>query len=219
MLKASFTPLLKKTKATFEIPFGHIERIADGKEVPALQWIDISDDEYGVSLLSDTKYGFDVKGNTMRITLVRTGYEPDPMPDVGEHKFTYSIYPHKGDWKKADTVRKGYELNRPLIALFIKPKGEGNLPSSKSFVKINPPGIIMSCLKRSEDADDLIIRVYESKGEKMRADIELDFSVREVVETDLLERPVENSKISLENGKLSFSINPYEIKTFRLKIK
>ena len=219
MLKASFTPLLKKTKATFEIPFGHIERIADGKEVPALQWIDISDDEYGVSLLSDTKYGFDVKGNTMRITLVRTGYEPDPMPDVGEHKFTYSIYPHKGDWKKADTVRKGYELNRPLIALFIKPKGEGNLPSSKSFVKINPPGIIMSCLKRSEDADDLIIRVYESKGEKMRADIELDFSVKEVVETDLLERPVENSKISLENGKLSFSINPYEIKTFRLKIK
>ena len=218
MLKASFTPILNKTKATFEIPFGHIERVADGKEVPALQWVDISDDEYGVSLLSNTKYGFDVKGNTMRITLVRTSYEPDPLPDIGKHTFTYSIYPHKDDWKRADTTRRGYELNHPLITLPIRLKGDGNLLQSKSFISLTPSSIVATCLKKAEDCDDLILRVYESKGEKAKANINFGFPVQEVIETDLLERDVEDSNISFRNGKLSFSINPYEIKTFRLKL-
>jgi len=217
MLKASFTPILNKTKATFETPFGHIERVADGREVPALQWVDISDDEYGVSLLSDTKYGFDVKGNTMRITLVRTSYEPDPLSDVGKHKFTYSIYPHKGNWKKAETVRKGYELNHPLMALTIKLTGKGNLPQRKSFLSSAPSNVVMTCFKKAEGSDELVLRVYESRGEKVEASINFGFPIEEVVEVDLLEKFVKNSHVSLGNNKLSFSINPYEIKTFRLK--
>ncbi|UCE44150.1 MAG: alpha-mannosidase, partial [Candidatus Bathyarchaeota archaeon] len=83
MLKVSFTPILGDSKATFEIPFGYIERVADGTEVPALRWVDLSDREYGLSLLNDSKYGFDVRGNTVRMTLVRTSYSPDPRPDQG----------------------------------------------------------------------------------------------------------------------------------------
>ncbi len=214
MLKVSFTPILNKTEAAFEIPFGHIERIADGREMPALQWVDISDNFYGVSLLSDTKYGFDISGNTMRMTLVRTSYEPDPRADVGEHNFKYALYPHQGNWKSADTVKRGYELNHPLIAMPVSSK-EGGLPSAKSFIKVNPPSIIMSCLKKAEDSDDLILRVYESKGEKTEVNIDLDFSVEETAEVDLLERTTEPS--SSVNSRLSFSIGPYEIKTFRVK--
>jgi len=214
MLKVSFTPILNKTEATFEIPFGHIERIADGREMPALQWVDVSDNFYGVSLLSDTKYGFDINGNTMRMTLVRTSYEPDPRADVGEHNFKYALYPHKGSWKSADTVKRGYELNHPLIAMPVSSR-EGGLPSTKSFIKVNPPSVIMSCLKKVEDSDNLILRVYESKGEKARVDIDLNFPVKEVTEVDLLERATEPSS-NLDN-RLSFSIAPYEIKTFRLK--
>ncbi|HYA21950.1 MAG TPA: glycoside hydrolase family 38 C-terminal domain-containing protein, partial [Thermoproteota archaeon] len=114
MLKASFTPLLGATQATFEVPFGHVIRPADGREVPALRWIDLSDNTYGVSLLNDSKYGFDVSGNTMRITLVRSGYNPDPTPDLGKHEILYSLYPHKGDWKKGMVFRRGYEINHPL---------------------------------------------------------------------------------------------------------
>ncbi len=219
MLKASFTPVLNKTKATFEIPFGHIERVADGREVPALQWIDISDDEYGVSLLSNTKYGFDVKGNTMRITLMRTSYEPDPVSDAGEHTFIYSIYPHNGDWKKAETVRKGYELNHPLMSLIIKSKGKGNLPQSKSFISLAPSNVVLTCLKKAEDSDDLILRVYESKGEKAEVDIEFGFAVKEVAEVNLIEGTVKNSTNSFKNSKLFFSIDPYEIKTFSLRLR
>jgi len=213
MLKTSFTPILSKTKASFEIPFGYIERVGDGREMPALQWVDISDNEYGLSLLSDTKYGFDVKGNTLRMTLVRTGYNPDPTPDKREHNFKYAIYPHKESWKDADTPRKGYEFNHPFISLIISKK-EGNLSPSKSFIKIEPAGVIMSSLKKAEDSDDFILRVYESKGEKVRVNIKLGFPVKEVKEVDLLERPI---KFSLNFDKeFSFPINPYEIKTFRI---
>ena len=216
MLKVSFTPILNKTRATFEIPFGHIERVADGREMPALQWVDISDEEYGLSLLSDTKYGFDVRGNTIRMTLVRTSYEPDPAPDVGEHNFRYALYPHMGNWKDADTARKGYELNHPLIGVTISSKGK-NLPSEKSFVRIEPSNVIMSCLKKAEKSDDLILRLYESKGEKAKVKVELGFSIREAQETDLLERPIK-SPLNRESYGFSFSIDPHEIKTFRLSL-
>jgi len=149
------------------------------------------------------------------MTLVRTSYEPDPRADVGEHNFKYALYPHRGDWKSADTVKRGYELNRPLIAMPVSSK-KGSLPSTKSFIKVNPPSVIMSCLKKAEDSDDLILRVYESKGEKAEVNIDLDFSVEEIREVDLLERATE---LSLNvNNRLSFSIAPYEIKTFRLKV-
>ena len=215
MLKVSFTPILNKTEATFEIPFGHIGRIADGREVPALQWVDISDNSYGVSLLSDTKYGFDINGNTIRMTLIRTSYEPDLRADVGEHNFKYALYPHEGNWKSADTVKRGYELNHPLIAMPVSAR-EGSLPPAKSFIKVNPPAVIMSCLKKAEDSDDLVLRVYESKGEKAKAIIDLNFPVEQVTEVDLLERATGPSFNA--NRRLSFSMAPYEIKTFRLKV-
>jgi len=113
--------------------------------------------------LSDTKYGFDVSGNTMRITLVRTSYEPDPTPDIGEQTFTYAIYPHQGNWKETDTAKRGFELNRPLIATPMS-NHKGDLPPSKSFVKVNPSAVILTCVKKAEYSDDLILRVYESKG-------------------------------------------------------
>jgi len=213
MLKTSFTPILSKTRASFEIPFGYIERVGDGREMPALQWVDISDNEYGLSLLSDTKYGFNVKGNTLRMTLVRTGYEPDPLPDTREHNFKYALYPHKGSWKDADTPRRGYEFNHPFISLRVSKK-EGNLPPGKSFIKIEPSGVIMSSLKKAEDSDDFILRVYESKGEKVRVNIKLGFPIKEIREVDLLERPIE-SCLDFDKG-FSFPINPYEIKTFRI---
>lgn len=214
MLKVSFTPMLNKTRATFEVPFGHIERVADGREMPALQWVDMSDEEYGLSLLSDTKYGFDISGNTIRMTLARTSYEPDPVPDVREHNLKYALYPHRGSWKDAHTVRKGYELNHPLMGIAISSTGK-NLPPEKSFVRVEPSSIITTCLKKAEKSDDLILRIYESKGERTEAKVELGFPVREITETDLLERQIESSIHPNDTG-FSFSINPYEIKTFRI---
>ena len=217
MLKVSFTPILSNTKANFSIPLGNIERVADGREFPALNWVDISDSKYGLSILTDTKYGFDIKGNTVRITLARTSHDPDPDPDRGNHRFTYSIYPHKGDFKKSDTVRKGYELNKRLIASYIKDSSNsGTLPEKKSFINIDSPKVILTCFKKAEDSNDLIIRVYESKGSKTKTIIKLGFNFKKIEEVDLLERSLENDWAIFDSSEFSFVISPYEIKTFKI---
>ncbi|MEM2050420.1 MAG: glycoside hydrolase family 38 C-terminal domain-containing protein [Thermoproteota archaeon] len=216
MLKVSFTPILGSSTATFEIPFGSISRTADGREFPALRWIDLSDGEYGVSLLNDCKYGFDVYGNTMRMTIIRTSYSPDPKPDQGRHELKYSLYPHTGDWRKALSFRKGYELNHPLETIVTTARiSQEGLPEEESFLRIKPENIVLSCLKLTEDSDDIIIRIYDATGEGGEAEITLGFPVIEAVESDLLERDL--CKIDVQHGTLKVKMAPWEIKTIRLK--
>jgi len=216
MLKVAFTPMLGKTKAVFEIPFGYIERPSDGREVPALRWVDISDGEYGVSLLNDSKYGFDVKGNTVRMTLVRTSYSPDPRPDYGKHELLYSIYPHKGDWKKAQTFRRGYEVNHPLESIMItNPSSKGLEPQSKSFIQVKPENIVISCVKMAEDSNDIVIRMYDATGEEAKAEVLFNFKIEEASEVDLMERKID--KLKPEGERVTVDLKPFEIKTLRIK--
>ncbi|KPJ64603.1 hypothetical protein AMK68_01205, partial [candidate division KD3-62 bacterium DG_56] len=113
MIKAAFPVAVEDATATFEIPNAAIERPANGREVPAQKWIDLSARDYGVSLLNNCKYGHDVNGQVMRVTLLRSSYDPDPRPDFGHHEILLGLYPHAGDWRTAGTVRRGYELNNP----------------------------------------------------------------------------------------------------------
>jgi len=218
MLKASFTPILNASKATFEVPFGHVVRPADGREVPALRWIDVSDNEYGLSLLNDCKYGFDVSGNTMRITLVRSGYNPDPTPDVGKHEVLYSLYPHKGGWQKAMTFRRGYEINHPLEAFVAtqRTKDDGSRPESDSFTRVSPDNVVISCVKLAEDSDDLIVRLYDATGQGTKAELRFGRPVRKAMATDLMERKTSD----LKRGKrgLVLRLRPNEIKTVKVTL-
>jgi len=219
MLKASFTPILGNTTATYDIPFGKIERAADGREYPAQKFVDISDNEYGLSILSDTKSGFDVKGNTVRITMIRTSYEPDPDPDRGVHDFIYSIYPHKGSFTQGNTIKRGYELNFPLVACNIpKEKPGGQLSGEKSFLEVSGDNLVVTSFKKAEENNDMILRVYESKGKNSRGKISLGFDVEGVEESDLMEKPLPKSKAIIKNGQIIFDLKPFEIKTFRLKL-
>lgn len=214
MLKAAFSADLKDPKATFEIPFGSIERPRDGHEAPAQKWIDLSDADYGVSLLNDCKYGFDVKDNTMRISLLRSSHDPDPNPDEGMHEMTYSLYPHKGDWRAAGTVRKGNELNQQLIARVAKAH-TGTLPASKSFLSVGPANIAVTALKKAEDDDSLILRFYETNGKGCEAVIKTDLPVKYYVETDLMERSV-GPRLAIKDGSFRVKVGKFEIKTCRL---
>jgi len=216
MLKASFTPVLGRAKATFEVPFGYIERPSDGKEVPALRWVDLSDGEYGVSLLNDSKYGFDVQGNTMRITLVRTSYSPDTHPDTGRHEVLYALYPHKGDWKEAQTFRRGYEVNHPLIPFVVTGQSrEGSNPDSRSFIQVNPSNVVVSCVKVAEDSGGIVMRLYDATGEGAEATFLLGFKAENACEVDLMER--ELGPLRMEGGNVNVSLKPLEIKTLKLK--
>lgn len=217
MLKVSFTPILGRSKATREVPFGAIERVADGTEIPAHRWVDLSDGEYGLSLLNNCKYGFDIKGNTVRMTLVRTSYSPDPRPDQGIHELLYSLYPHSGDWKEAQTYRRGAEINHPLEAVAVTAKKaiKAAEPEEKSFLAIKPENIVLSGLKLAEDSDDCIIRIYDATGAGAEAELTLGFAAKEASETDLLERKI--SVLKPKGNKISMALRPFEIKTLCIK--
>ena len=217
MLKAAFSADLKDPKATFEIPFGSIERPRDGSEVVGQKWIDLSDSTYGVSLLNDCKYGFDVKDNTMRVSLLRASQRPDPNPDEGIHEMTCSIYPHKGDWRAACTVRKANELNEPLVARVVTAHA-GALQPARSFVSISPTNIVTTALKKAEDDDTLILRFYEANGRSGEATVRTSLPVKYYVETDLMERPT-SGKMPIKNGAFRVPIGKFEIKTFKLLAK
>jgi alpha-mannosidase len=241
--------------ATYEIPFGVIQRydhslrsppqyniqypyrsweLADVAkwEVPALRFVDVSEPSeiYGVSLFNDSKYGFSLENNTLRMSLLRSprrGYPSTPeswsdqsdSPRVGVHHIRYSIYPHKASWRFAEVLRKGYEFNYPLTFVFEK-KHEGELPPEHSFVETLPENVILTAFKEAEDSDDLIIRLYESSGVETEAEIKFDKEIKYAYQTDLLEWDKYQPKIEYAStgDKLKVLMSPWEIKTLRVKL-
>ena len=128
LLKAAFPLAATSDKATYEVPYGSIQRATTRNnsweqaqfEVPALRWADLGDGQHGFSLLNESKYGYDDKDNVLRLSLLRSPTWPDPEADRGHHHFTYALYPHGGDWKQALTVRHGYEYNYKLAAMQVE---------------------------------------------------------------------------------------------------
>jgi alpha-mannosidase len=216
MVKAAFPLALESPAARFEIPYGSIARPADGTEVPALRWIDVADGSgaYGVALLNDSKYGFDVKGGVMRMSVVHGATSPDPEADRGRHELLYSVLPHRGDWKSAEVTRRGMELNAPLIAR-VPLVHAGTLPAVHSFVRVGPASVVLSALKKEMGYAErgLIVRLYEIHGERTEAKIELPWAV-DAREVDLIERPAGEPIGS--GTSLAVPLGPYEIKTLRL---
>ena len=222
LLKVAFPLSVHNDKATYEIPFGSVEHPTTRNtpaekaqfEVPAQRWADISDPKHGFSLLNDSKYGYDAKGNVLRLSLLRSPEWPDPHADEGHHEFTYSLYPHGGTWKDALTVRRGYELNYKPVAV---PFGrhQGSLAPQYSFLQTQSANIIISALKKAEDDDALILRYYEWAGKEGDVRLQLPPGAQAASETDLMERPI--GSLSLENGALKAHTKPYEIKTIKIQ--
>jgi alpha-mannosidase len=224
MLKAAMPVDVRARGATFEIQFGALERATHRNtsweqekfEVCAQRWVDLSEAGYGVSLLNDCKYGHDVKDNVLRITLLRGTESPDPNADLGYHEFTYSLLPHAGDWRDAETVRRAMELNVPMRVMPCRARG-GALPPSHSFVTVDGRGVVFESLKRAEDGRGWILRLYESNGGRGPTTVKVNMPVKSVTECNLVEE--DERRIRAKAGQFAFDIKPYEIKSFRLMTK
>lgn len=219
MVKAAFPVTVNASQATYEIPCGAIQRPTNPQtpaekakwEVCALQWADLSDDNYGVSLLNNCKYGYDCKPNQIRLTLLRSPQWPHPDCDRGVHHFTYTLYPHNGTWQTAQTVRKAYELNQPLQPKILSQMPENAaLPPQNSFLDLEGETAILMALKPAEtDPETLILRCYESCGEAANLSIRGALGFQLDQHLDCLEQPLE--------GTNSNYLSPWQIATFRLK--
>lgn len=219
LLKAAFPVEILSPVATYEIQWGNVQRPTHRNtswdwarfEVCAQKWIDLSEGDYGVSLLNDCKYGHDVHGNVMRLSLLRSPTEPDPEADQGEHHFTYSLLPHAGSWDET-TIGAAYALNDPIIT-YTNPRPSG-IRHASSVIRSNRPNLVIETVKQAEDGRGLIVRLYESQRQRGRATLMCDFSVAAAWRTNLLE---ENEQPLAPDGqRVAFDFAPYEIITLRL---
>ena len=223
LLKAAFPLAASGPQATYEIPYGSIERPTTRNnswetakfEVPALRWADLGDGNHGFSLINESKYGYDAKGNVLRLSLLRSPTWPDPEADRGHHQFSYSLYPHSGDWKQALTVRRGYEFNYKLRALQVEAH-EGNLPPQHSFVGITGDNVVLTALKKAEDSDALLIRFYEWAGTTAEVRLRLPEGASGASLTNLMEKP-EGEQLPVTNHQVTVPVHPYEIVSVRVE--
>jgi alpha-mannosidase len=149
----------------------------------------------------------------MKISLLRAPTWPDPMADRGKHKFTYSIYVHQGRWDEADTVKRGHQLNSPLVAL-VTDRHQGEFPAVFSFFGVNSSGVILDTIKKVEKGTAFIFRFYESKGKAGQAGVTFFKAPKKIIETDLMENDLK--EIQFAGNKVSLDFKKFEIKTLKI---
>jgi alpha-mannosidase len=216
LLKAAFPVDVRASAARYDIQYGSLERPAHRStswdeaqfEVVGHQWADLSEKDFGVSLMNDSKYGYDIKGNVMRLSLLKSAEFPDPVADMGSHQFTYSLYIHREPWYAAGVIPLAWDLNAPLIL------GAGK-PDPGRIINLNSPDVAVDAIKQSEDGEDMIIRVHEIHGGRTRFDLSFGLPVSGWTEADLMERPLGGYTPS---GHITKDLRPFEIATFRVRL-
>ncbi|MDO4331729.1 MAG: alpha-mannosidase [Eubacteriales bacterium] len=218
LLKVHFPVDVHTDEATFDIQFGNLTRKTHTNtswdkarfESCGQKWIDVSEGHYGVSLMNDCKYGHSVHDGDLGLTLIKSGIEPNPAADKEEHIFTYSLYPHGETWRAAQTVKKAYFINQPV---WIQKGGEPG--SSFSLASVDRSNVVIETIKEAEDGDGVILRLYESENARTKATLTFGFPIRSAEECNLMEE--KEADAVFDESKISFTIKPYEIKTFRIR--
>jgi alpha-mannosidase len=222
LLKAAFATAAKSDHATYEIPYGTIERPTTRNnswekamfEVPAMRFADLGDAQGGVSVINNSKYGYDAVGNLLRLTLLRSPTWPDPDADREHHHFVYALYPHAGDWKQAMTVRRGYEFNYALKAVQVVPH-TGEMPAEHSFASLDADNVVLTAMKKTEDGSGLLLRFYEWAGKGGNVTLTVPKGASSATLTNLMEKP-EGGVLPVSGDKVTVPVTPYQIQTVRL---
>jgi len=216
MLRTAFPVAVNTDVARCEIQFGSIARPATRNttweaakyEVCGHKWVDMSETNYGVALLNDCKYGHSVQDGALALTLLRSPSGPDPVADRAQHEFTYALLPHTGDCAAGNVVREAYALNVPLRVVF------GASPQA-SLLRVDAENVIIDTVKKAEDGDALIVRLYEASGATASAAVQFSFAPRAVSRVNLME---ENPQpVQMQGSTAIIAVSPFEIITLRVE--
>ena len=221
-----YCPLaLEDRTVRYEIPYGHIARdLSDGQEVPSQRWADVTGQtaeghSAGFTLLNNCKYGHSMLDHTLRLTLIRSTYDPDILPEIGEQEIRLGLLPHGERWGPADAIRFGAAFSHPLKVVGTGVR-EGNLPTTAGFLTVDTPNVILTALKKAEHEEALILRFYEVEGKdaELTAHITpgLADAFTEAMEVDLLERPWTSNTARYANGELTVTVPAYGITSVKL---
>ena len=219
LLKVAFPVNVLSPTATYDIQWGNVERPTHRNtswdwarfESCAHKWVDLSEGDFGVSLLNDCKYGHDILDSTIRLTALKGATFPDPNADLGMHRFTYALLPHAGS-DLGGTIAEAYALNDPLILRECSGAGAAGAPARASFIATDNPNVVVETVKRSEDDSSVVIRAYESKRTRGALKLTPSFDVSEAALCNLHEDPEQ----AVEAGKIAIDVTPFRIVTVRL---
>jgi alpha-mannosidase len=220
-LKVAFPVDILASRATYEIQFGHLERPTHTNtswdvarfEVCAHRWADLGEPGYGVALLNDCKYGYDIQGNVMRLSLLRAPGWPDPESDQGAHRFSYALFPHAGDLREAGVVAEAEAFNVPLtIVRPTVPAGAG--PPRSSIVSVDRPNVTVEAVKMADRERAVIVRLCEAWGTRGPVRVAFDRPVLAAVRTDVLERDV--APATIVDGYIDLDLRPFELVTLKV---
>ena len=221
MLKVAFPLDVLAPAATYEIQWGNVERPTHRNtswdwarfETAAQKWVDLSEGDYGMSLLNDCKYGHDIRDNVMRISLLRSPTSPDPEADQGTHHFAYSILPHAGPWTES-TIAAAYALNDPALVVRTERGSTESSLTDISLLSVDSPNIVVETVKRAEDGEGLIVRLYEARRTRGEATLTAAFPLAAAWRANLLEQ--NQAELPVQGNTVTFTAKPYEIITLRL---
>jgi alpha-mannosidase len=224
LLKVAFPVAINSPHATYEIQYGHVERPTHYNtswdlarfEVCAQKWADLSEGDYGIALLNDCKYGHDICGNVMRLTLLRAPKAPDPEADMGHHEFTYALLPHGGDFRSGEVVENAYALNSPPRARFVTANQAGTLPLERSFFEVDNAAVFIEAIKRAEREAAITVRLYEAHNTRGVVTLTTKLPVKRAWLCDLLESNV--VELPITNGEVTLPIQPFEIVTVKFTL-
>ncbi len=237
VLKAAFPVDIHANFAAYDVQFGNITRPTHRNtlydharfEVPAHKWVDLSEGYFGVSLMSDCKYGYSVLGSELRITLLRAPGSPDDTADRGKHNFTYCLYPHSGDWRQADVPRLAYQFNIPVRAVSGRLRQDIEDVLKQGMVRLNDvssdsvdkgTNLIVETIKVSEDGKGVVVRLYECKNTHGVVNLKLNFPEIEFSKAslcDMMENHIELLNTYDKTKGIDIKYSPYEIITVKLK--
>jgi len=221
-LKAAFPVDILSTTATYEIQWGNVERPTHRNtswdwakfETAAQKWGDISEGNYGVAVLNDSKYGYEAKHNELRLSLLKSATAPDPEADQGRHIMTYSLLPHVGDWR-GDVIPQAYDLNDPIILRSVD--GGNSSDSIESLVSVDADNVAIETVKQAEDGNGIIVRLYENHQYRGKVTVTTGFELAEAYHCNLLEENEE--QLEVDGNAITMPIRPYQIATLRLVAK
>lgn len=226
VLRYALPLALGDAQARYEIPFGAIDRSLNrGEELPSLQWVQVSGQSGGQTagclLLNDSKHGHSLDGSTLRLTLIRSSYDPDILPEIGQHEIHLALCPFTGALPVAEAIRAGEEFNRPLRVIGTDIH-KGGFPANGRFIRIRPDTVILSTIKKAEDGSALVLRLFNPTSK--RAITKLQFNadalgrVVSADKTDLLERFVAKCEIGSDHSTVSVIIPCYGIASLLVKL-
>ncbi len=223
LLKTAFYTDVRAVKAAYDIQFGYIERPTHRNtswdrakfEVCGHKWADLSESDYGVSLLNDCKYGYNIEGSAVRLSLLRSPKAPDPQADMGEHTFTYALYPHAGHITACSTVEEAEKLNLPITVF-----ADAKLVEERMFVRLSGKSVKVDAVKKAEADEGVIVRLHEYRGARTSVQLSSDYQIDGAEIVNLLEETIAPCPFTGENGqRIELSFRPFEIKTVKLYLK